>query len=117
MANYTFVCFACRQAARRDHPERAQVRCPRCRAAMTFVGSRARIPAGDRPDDWHDFRAEFERRMAAKQAQFRDGRLFWLKALETQIRKLEDRPASPGRLKAIKQLRRQLERLKAVGVR
>jgi hypothetical protein len=107
MSNYAWVCFDCRAAVRRPGAA-LDVRCPSCAKQCHCLGYKIPIPPKAKVKEWSAVEEEFFRakrdalakRIAAAVRQRHD--------LEQEIARLEAMPSRPGRLTAIRLLKKNL---------
>ncbi|MDR0481033.1 MAG: hypothetical protein LBG66_04000 [Gallionellaceae bacterium] len=108
MSNHAWVCFACRNAVRREGTA-SDVRCPDCGQQCEHLGYKTPVPPKSKVKEWEELRLAYyasrqERFTAQEQARVRRRH-----EIEKEIAKLESLPANQGRVVAIKLLRKQIE--------
>ena len=108
MSNVNWVCFDCRESVRRPgHQDRAAL-CPRCAQSCRCLGYRTPVPPKQNVRAWQRLRRAFnERAVEAAVSRFEFGVRQRHRA-ERELRRLEAGPASPGRAKAMKRLKRRM---------
>lgn len=108
MSNVNWVCFDCRESVRRPGHQDRPALCPRCAQACRCLGYRIPVPPKQNVRAWQRLRKAFnERAVEAAVSRFEFGVRQRHRA-EREIRRLEAGPASPGRAKALKRLKRQM---------
>jgi hypothetical protein len=108
MGNATWVCFDCRQAVRRPTHYRAKVPCPTCTQVCTCIGTKIPIPPKCNTRAWTAFRKQFTLRTIAAADLKHHRKVRERHHLEQQIKTIESRPKTPGRIKLVRSLKRQL---------
>jgi hypothetical protein len=108
MANATWVCFDCRESVRRPTHYKADVPCPRCAQICQCIGTKIPVPPKRNARAWCDLRKALDAqavRLAVNQ--FRR-RVHERHSLEQEIKRLNARPKSEGRVRAVQLLKRRL---------
>lgn len=108
MSNVNWVCFDCRESVRRPGHEDRPVLCLRCAHACWCLGSRTPVPPKQNVRAWQRLRKAFnERAVEAAVSRFEFGVQQSHRA-ERALRRLEAGPASPGRAKVLRGLKRRM---------
>ena len=108
MSKRNWVCFECRSVVRRESDAAGVVVCGTCSQPRVNLGYKIPIPAKTRTKEWELLRGQyFAAEFAAAGAEQMTRRMR-KRELESEIERLESRPANPGRSKAAQRLRKKL---------
>jgi hypothetical protein len=109
MRNYTWVCFNCRAALRRESNS-SVVSCPSCGEPCASIGEETPIPSKSKVREWEALRSSFDRWTREALASQKQHRARRIHGLEKEISGLEALSPTADRSQAIQALK---ERLKA----
>lgn len=107
-SNYTWVCFACRIAARQPKAVRRVPRCSACGASLFCVGDKVGVPKKGDARAWKKFRWDCEGRKEGADNASRVSRVRAQHQAERRIAELMALPANKDRAKLIAELRKQI---------
>ena len=111
MSMSNWVCFKCRLSARHPTQFKGVVLCTQCRAVCTPLGYKIPVPPKGKVREW-DILYEQLQQSAINTSNIQKLQMVRCKHdLEQEIVKLETKPLNEGRTKAIKLLRKRLEKL------
>lgn len=109
MGNATWICFDCRESVRRPTYYGSDVPCPKCGNTMDYLGYKIPVPRKQDGAAWRLLRQQLEREHQEQRVLSAERDVRHRHELEQQLRRLESRPESSARAKAIRQLRRKLD--------
>lgn len=108
MSNYTWACFSCHVAVRRDG-QSEDVRCPNCSEACECIGYKIPIPPKSKPKEWEKLSVDFHAQKRADALKAEQKHVRKIRELEQEIARFEAMPENPGRKDALKQLKKKLK--------
>jgi hypothetical protein len=110
MGNASWICFDCRDAVRRDTQYQGDVACPKCGEPMRYLGYKIPVPPKRDEKAWQLLHEQLNREHLECQQQSIEAAVRRRHELEQEIARLGALPPNPGREKAIRLLREQLDR-------
>lgn len=113
MSKRNWVCFECRSAVRREYGTAKVPICATCSLPLVNLGYRIPIPTKARANEWEALRVQYLVEQRQGQARRSEDRGKERRFLEKEIDRLESLPPNPGRIEAVRQLRRRLNNLGA----
>jgi uncharacterized Zn finger protein (UPF0148 family) len=111
MGNGTWVCFDCREVLRRATTYSGNVSCPTCGHASKYLGTKIPVPAKRRVKEWRKLKEWFQTVSLADLNRVWVSRVRKRHRLEQEIARLAAMPASEGRAKTVRALKKQLAEL------
>lgn len=107
MNNHTWVCFPCHTAARRKAGIE-NVLCRQCAQACEWLGTKIPVPPKADHKAWDQLRVSYYESRRQELLNKREYQVRHVHELEQEIARLEALPQNPGRLAAIRTLRKRL---------